>query len=274
MGIIDVKVKARFYTKEGPKGNIKYVGVNKLGKPMLMDKNQWYKARLKYKSELTRKRNTFRRNLQRQRAAERAGSSLGSYSKREGTAWQRNLQGFSRSVSDKIHKGLQLAQREIMEHADRYRGYDNLTGNLITSTMSALYHGARAPELMQLPSVEGKGTSRGKLSRTGYKGMYAVKQFGTGETRLFPAKYLIQTNRRHARAEAREKLLGYNSRGLGRNSRGDIVSAIILTTGTEYADYLEQKAGLNVLSRTRRVAGKIVRKHILHLLKSNKQSRR
>jgi hypothetical protein len=272
MGRILAKVNIRFVKGRDAKTGKRFYIDKSSGKSM--KRNSWYRARESYRKELSSANNTLKRNLLRQSIAHRGNYELGSYSRREGTAWQRNLSGFARGVSDKIHKALQIAQREIMEHADTHRRYQNLTGNLITSTMSALYHGRRTPEIMQLPSVEGRGTDRGKLSKTSYKGVYKVKQFGTGNIRLYPSKYLIPTNRRHARAEAKEKLLGYDHGGLGRNSRGDIVSAIILTTGTEYADYLEQQAGLNVLSSTRRAAGRIVRKHLAQLLKSNKQRRR
>lgn len=272
MGRIIAKVNIRFVKGRDAKTGKRFYIDKSSGKSM--KKNSWYRARESYRKELSAANSTLKRNLLRQRTAHRGNYELGSYTRREGTVWQRNLSGFASRVSEKIHKALQLAQREIMEHADKQRGYRNLTGNLITSTMSALYHGRRAPELMQLPSVAGRGTQRGKLSKTGYKGVYKIRQFGTGEIRLFPSKYLIQTNRRHARAEATEKLLGNSHGGLGRNTRGDIVSAIILTTGTEYADYLEKQAGLNVLSSTKRVAGRIVRKHLSQLLKSNKQSRR
>lgn len=217
------------------------------------------------------------RQGQRAIAAYKGGYKLGDYKGApSGSVYAGVLKGLSDRIDAAINKALRDAQIEIMEHADKNRKYPNLQGDLITSTMSALYHGTRSPVLMQLPSVAGR-TSTGKymLRPSKFKGAYKVRHFDTGEIVYYPASKVKADNpRRKGRAVAKEKLMGEyrgGKQGIGRDQHGNVMSAIVLTTGTEHASLLEQYRGLNVLSATRRVARKIVKSHIGKYLKQIKR---
>lgn len=217
------------------------------------------------------------RQYRRAAAAYKGGYKLGSYRRPDGAIFPHVLTTLSKSIDEKIHKGLLEAQKEIMQHADDNRHYTNLKGDTYTSTMSALYHGTRTPILMQLPSARGKtSTGRYMLQKGGKRsGSHKVKLFDTGEYIYYPKSKVIAVNpAKKGYDVAVEKLMGYyqgHRQGLGRDKHGNVMSSIVLTTGTEHASLIEKRRGLNVLSATRRVARKIVLSHIGKYLKNIKR---
>lgn len=218
-----------------------------------------------------------RRQWFRERAAYRGGYKLGDFKAPNGAIAPLALTTLSKSIDAQIHKGLLAAQADIMAHADKSRKYPNLKGDTYTSTMSALYHGTRPPLLMQLPSAQGKTSTGRYMLQKGTKrsGSYRVKHFDTGEYIYYPKSKVVAVNPpKKGYDVAVEKLKGNykgGKQGLGRDKHGNVMSSIVLTTGTEHAALLERYRSLNVLSATRLVAKKIVIQHIGKYLKQIKR---
>ena len=200
--------------------------------------------------------------------AYKGGYKLGDYKRPDGAVFPRALFTLDKKLDKLIHKGLMAAQEEIMQHADEHKNYPNLKGDTYTSTMSALFHGTRQPILMQLPGAVSKTSTGRYMLQKGTKrtGSFKVKHFDTGEYVYYPLSKVTADNpKKKGYDVAVEKLMGlYKGRkqGLGRDTHGNVMSAIVLTTGTEHAKLLESYRVLNVLRATRRAARKIVIKHI------------
>ena len=183
--------------------------------------------------------------------------------------WWDRLNGLPTRVNKQIEQALSNAQMEIMEEVDSRRGYKNLTGNTITSTMSAIHFGNRKPILMGLPSVRGRRPTRGKLGGKaprisngryrGARGYWRVKWFDhPTQWKTVPESNVpIPTNHGHADDEIRRRLLAKNPT-FDKHNR---TSSFILDVGVEYKNYLEEK-GQTVIGVTQQMANAIIMKEI------------
>lgn len=186
--------------------------------------------------------------------------------------WERNMQGFSAWAGVKLQAALVRAQEELMELAEKQKRYSNLTGNTYVSTMSVAIMGTRFRNLMGLPGAQGRRATRKKLAGRRKGASYVVRLFDNPEETIkYKNPNIVPTSARYAIDDVRKKL---NEVNFGRNAHNQVISGILLTTGTEYTSYLEKELGLNVISATKRRAGSIVRKHLLPLIKKYKQKRK
>lgn len=194
--------------------------------------------------------------------------------------WAERLINLPRRTNERIKSALLDAQIEIMEHADKARGYHNLTGNTITSTVSGVYFGLRKPVLMGLPSVNGRRPTRPKFrGKKSGKYRYRSRWFDNPNVwRSLPAYMVVETSGKYADKEVRERLSGLKLPNTGKTANVTLngktytrsynrVSGFILDVGVEYKDILESK-GLNVVGETKKIAGKVVSRHIRSILRN------
>ena len=250
--------------------------IKNVSKAFDKSKGKWVVRKITYTDTKTGRLYSERQG-QRMIAAYKGGYKLGDYSRPDGAIFPQVLTTLSKSLDTAIHKGLLAAQVEIMEHAEKHKKYPNLKGDTYTSTISAIFHGTRPPILMQLPGAKGKKSTGKYMLQKGTKrsGSFRVRHFDTGQYVYYPKSKVVADNpKKKGYDVAVEKLLGmYKGRkqGLGRDTHGNAMSAIVLTTGTEHAKLLESYRNLNVLSATKRVARKIVKNHIGKFLKDIKR---
>lgn len=181
------------------------------------------------------------------------------------------------SIPEKVMKATMIAlyeaQRELMQHAEANIGYQNLTGNTATSTLSALYFGLRAHgkpmNIMGMPTYKGRRPTHKKLPLKSWRNrrrLVKIRLFDTGEKRYFnPNDFVIPTSDGYGKAYAIEQLRKWSMPSSKKD--GTRYSGFMLTTGTEYTPFLEKVRHLNVITATKREAKRIVKRHLANVLK-------
>lgn len=139
-----------------------------------------------------------------------------------------------------IIERLKRAAEELIIDAEFSQGYQNLTGNTLTSYAIGIYSRGELREYIDIFEVE-EGLEKPTMPKlsTG-KGWIKVQRYGGGEAFVYQDT-LEQTDRDYGYNTSRRFLEYYSPKTNG--------FELVMCTGTEYSEYLEDR-GLNVLTET------------------------
>lgn len=135
---------------------------------------------------------------------------------------------------------LKRAAEELIVDAEFAQGYQNLTGNTLTSYAIGIYYKGELREFIDIFEVD-EGIdkpTRPKLS-TG-KGWITIERYGGGKAHVLQDT-LEKTDGDYGYNTSRRLLEYYTPKTDG--------FELVMCTGTEYSEYLEDR-GLNVLTET------------------------
>ena len=139
-------------------------------------------------------------------------------------------------ISERVSMALLTFGEQLLSDAEISAEYHNLTGNTLTSLAFGLYNNFALVEVILLDN--GKPAIRVKLT----KGETVVNflDYDGNLRRYFTAD--VNTDGNFGTSTSYQFLSSYKPLK---------PQSIVICTGTEYSEYLEQELGLNVLSDTR-----------------------
>lgn len=165
-------------------------------------------------------------------------------------AFEAGMRKANAIIADRVALAFFGLGRSLLDDAMVSAEYRNLTGNTITSLAFGLYRNFGLSEVIYLEGL--KPALRVKLTKG--ETVYSFMDYDSNNRPYFRAD--IDTDGGYGEATSMRFLQSY---------RPKTAQGIVLTTGTEYSEYLEQELGLNVLTETRDVA----RSKALALFKAN-----
>lgn len=143
------------------------------------------------------------------------------------------------------------ASYKLLVDAEFSKEFQNLTGNTITSYMVGIFKRGRLARTIALKDMDRlPSPTRRKLS---YKkdGVAIVEEYMTGNERVVRLKDLVETDKMYGYTTAQRFLTTYKPevyKGYG----------IVMCTGTEYSDFLEDMYDLNVLTETFQISPRVL----------------
>ena len=143
------------------------------------------------------------------------------------------------------------ASYKLLVDAEFSKEFQNLTGNTITSYMVGIFKRGKLARTIALKDMDRlPSPTRRKLS---YKkdGVAIVEEYMTGNERVVRLKDLVETDKMYGYTTAKRFLTIYKPevyKGYG----------IVMCTGTEYSDFLEDMYGLNVLTETFQISPRVL----------------
>lgn len=139
-------------------------------------------------------------------------------------------------IADRVALAFFGLGRELLEDARMSAEYRNLTGNTITSLAFGLYRNFVLSEVIYIEGLQ--PAIRAKLRKG-----EVVRNFIDYDSNLRPYfRANVDTDAGYGETTSMQFL---------QSCRPKTANGIIITTGTEYSEYLEQELGLNVLTETR-----------------------
>lgn len=144
---------------------------------------------------------------------------------------------------------------ELVVDAVRSKEHGDLTGNTITSYSAGIYNNRQLVDVVRVIDILGmEQPTRNKLTYDSIK-IYVLNRYDNGQKVAISGASLVKTDEGYgfdtAETFLRSLKVGFKS------------WCIVVTTGTEYSNYIETSRNLNVLTETFLDAGSIIG----HLLK-------
>lgn len=165
-------------------------------------------------------------------------------------AFEEGIKKANAIIADRVALAFFGVGRSLLDDAMVSAEYRNLTGNTITSLAFGLYRNFGLSEVIYLEGL--KPAIRVKLNKG--ETVYSFIDYDSNYRPYFRGD--VATDGGYGEATSMRFLQSY---------RPSTSQGIVITTGTEYSEYLEQELGLNVLTETKDKAKSIA----LSLFKKN-----
>lgn len=172
-------------------------------------------------------------------------------SSRNADILQKASDKFLRLVEENIASSLVEAASRLLVYAGSHKEYHNLTGNTLTSYMAGIYVNGSLRKIVSMydADMDIDRPTHAKLYRGDGVGVIYVEDYDTGRTVHVVKSRLIDTDKDYGENTSRRFLSSYQGR------KGSV--GIVICTGTEYSEFLEDIKRLDVLTQTFEVAGKV-----------------
>ena len=145
-------------------------------------------------------------------------------------------------VKDKLRPIFEGIAVSLLKDAMESKEHGDLTGNTLTSFTAGVYRDNKLVKTINLLTVSSLERPRlKKLSKD--DGFISVERYDDGEIMIVNSNSLIETDKRYGYQTAKDFLKSYSPN----NVKG---WSVVLTTGTEYSEYIEETRNLNVLTET------------------------
>lgn len=145
-------------------------------------------------------------------------------------------------VYEKLYPRFRQAAINLIVDATSSKEHGDLTGNTITSFTAGVYKDGSLYNVINVMDVTGIDTpTRTKLSND--MGMVTVERYDDRELVTVDTSTMVATDKKYGFDTARSFLMGYSPKF----SKG---WSIVVTTGTEYSEFIEEVRKLNVLTET------------------------
>lgn len=145
-------------------------------------------------------------------------------------------------IGDKLYPMFRQASINLLMSALNDKAHGDLTGNTLTSFTAGIYKDGTLQDVVNIVDVASIDSPEyTKLSND--MGVVSINRYDNGELVNVDTSKLIDTDNRYGFDTAKSFLSGYRPRF----SKG---WSLVITTGTEYSEFLEEVRHLNVLTET------------------------
>lgn len=158
-------------------------------------------------------------------------------------------------IYDCLSESLVESAYSLLVHAETNKEYHNLTGNTLTSYMCGIYVDGKLRKIVTMYDADMgiDRPKRGKLYRGSGSGTVYVEDYDTGKYVHVKKYTLAETDRDYGENTSRKFLLSYKA------PLNHV--CLVMTTGTEYSEYLESVKRLDVFTHTYQDAASIIKNH-------------